>query len=175
MTRSDKFELLRDVALLLKKHGPAAFTELADFLRDQASVDELISILGTLGAVRQSVGSRRPSGKTEPQRLRGIVERLLAGIHANDPEKAKLLSTFHDALSAKQVLPTMRDIRGFVGARGLRPITASSRARAIPVLLQDLAKRSLEEIRVMLQEIRPAEGDRALEGWATVILGDRRS
>ena len=171
MTESEKFALLEDLASLLKKHGPTAFTELADFLRNPATVAELISILETSGEAGRTAGIKRRSGKAASQGTKGI-KRLLADINDKDPEKAKLLSTFNDMLLTKRVLPTMRDLRSFADDNGLKPVTASSRNRAVPLLLQDLTTKSTEEIQVMLEQIRPeiAQGDRTLEGWADVIL-----
>ena len=176
MTQSDKFALLKDLASLLKKHGPTAFTELADFLRNPAAVTELISILKTSGAAARRAGITRPSGKGESQGTKGIVKRLLANINDKDPEKANPLSTFYDMLSTKRVLPTMRDLRDFADDNGLRPVTASSRDKAILPLLKDLATRSAEDIHGMLQQIRSVDtqGDRTLEGWTDVILGKHR-
>ena len=176
MTQSDKFALLKDLASLLKKHGPTAFTELADFLRNPTAVTELISILETSGAAGRRAGITRPPGKGKSQGTEGTVKRLLADINDKAPEKAKPLSTFYGMLSTKRVLPTMRDLRNFAEDNGLRPVTASSRDKAIPPLLQDLANISVEKIHVMLQRIRPVDtqGDRTLEGWTNVILGKRR-
>ena len=176
MTQSDKFALLKDLASLLKKHGPTAFTELADFLRNPAAVTELIFILETSGVVGRRAGITRPFGKGASQGTKGIVKRLLADINDKDSEKAKLLSTFYGMLSTKRILPTMRDLRAFADDSGLRPVTASSRDRALSPLLQDLATRSVEKINVILKRIRPVDmqGDRTLEGWTDVILGKRR-
>ena len=176
MTQVDKFALLKDLASLLKKHGPTAFTELAEFLRNPAAVTELISILETSAAAGRRVGITRPYGKSESQGTKGIVKRLLADISDKEPEKAKLLSAFYAMLSTKRVLPTMRNFRSFADDSGLKSVTASSRDRAIPPLLQDLATRSVEDIHVILQRINPVDtqGDRTLEGWTEVILGQRR-
>ena len=176
MTQSDKFVLLRDLASLLNKHGPTAFTELADFLRNPAAVTDLISILETSGAAGRRAGIIRPSEKGKSQGTKENVKHLLADINAKDPEKAKLLSTFYDMLSTKRVLATLRELKGFADDNGLRPVTASSRAKAIPPLLRELATTSMEQIHVTLQRARSAatQGDRTLEGWTDVILGQRR-
>ena len=176
MTQSNKFALLKDLASLLKKHGPTAFTELADFLRNPASVTDLISILEASGAAGRRAGVTRPSRKSKSQGGKRVAKRLLANINDKDPEKAKSLATFYDMLSSKRVLPTMRDLRGFADDSGLRPVIASSRDKAIPPLLRDLATRSVEEIHVILQQIRSVDkqGDRTLEGWTDVILGKHR-
>ena len=176
MTQSDKFALLKDLASLLKKHGPTAFTELAEFLRNPATVTDLISILETSGAAGRRAGTTRPSWKGAAPGTKGSVKRLLTDINDKDPEKAESLSTFYGMLLTKRVLPTMRDLRNFAEDSGLRSVTASSRDRAIPPLLRELATRSVEEVRVMLQQIRrvDTQGDRTLEGWTDVILGKRR-
>ena len=176
MTQSDEFALLKDLASLLKKHGPTAFTELAEFLRNPAAVTALISILETSGTAGRRAGITRPSGKGESQGTKGIMKRLLADINDKDPEKAQPLSRFYGMLSTKRALPTMRDLRGFSDDNGLRPVTASSRDKAIPPLLKDLATRSVEDIHVMLERMRPVgtQGDRTLEGWTDVILGTQR-
>ena len=176
MTRSVKATLLEDLASLLKKHGPAAFTELAEFLRNPDGVTDLISILEASEAAGRKAIVARPSGRGESERTERVVKRLLIDITDDDPEKAKSLSKFYQMLSEKRVLPTLRDLRGFADESGLRQVTTSSRDRAIPPLLRNLAQRSAEEIDVILQQIRPADtqGDRTLEGWTDLILGKRQ-
>ena len=176
MTRSDKFALLRDLASLLKKHGPTAFTELADFLRHPDSITDLILILETSGTAGRKAGVTRPSRKGRSQGTEGSVRNILATINDKDYEKAKSLSTFYSMLTTKRVLPTLRDLRAFANDSGLRPVVALSRDKAIPPLLRDLATRPVEEIHVILQQIRPIDihGDRTLEGWTDVILSKRR-
>ena len=176
MTQPDQFALLKDIASLLKKYGPNAFTELADFLRNPAAVKDLISILETSGAAGRRARTTRPSRKGESHGTKGSVKRLLTDINDKDPEKGEMLSTFYGVLSTKRVLPTMRDLRSFAEDSGLRPVTASSRDQAVPPLFRDLATKSVEEIRVILQQIRQmdTQGNRTLEGWTDVILGDRR-
>jgi len=78
-----------------------------------------------------------------------------------------------EAIAAKLVFPTVKELRNFASDNGLRPVNASSRDKAVTPFLRDLATRPIEEVRHVLEKIRPVAtgGDRTLEGWAGVILG----
>ena len=179
MTLTDKFALLRDLANLVRRYGPAVFSDLASFLRDHEAVEELVAIL----EAAETAG--RKARITEPRVApggakggKGSVQNLLSELEKDQPEKAKALSDFHRTLLAKRALLTLRELRSFAIDNGLKEVSAPSRDKAISALLRDLAARSLEDIRSMLGRIRmedAAAGDRTLEGWTDVILDRDRT
>ncbi len=178
MTSADKFALLRDLAHLMKKYGPAVFSDLAGFLRDSGAVAELVMILEAAeiaGRKARVAESRVAPGGAKGGK--GSVQNLLSELEKDQPEKAKVLSGFHGALAAKRALPTLRELRSFAIDNGLKGVSAMSRDKAISPLLRDLAARSLEDIRSMLGRIRMEDtaGDRTLEGWTDVILDKDRA
>jgi hypothetical protein len=172
VTQTDKYALLRDLAQLVRKHGPAVFSELAAFLRNPEAVAELITVLEAA-----ETAGRRARVTESGNAIGGGLPHLFSEIKKGDPAKAQILSGFCGALAAKRALPTLRELRTFAHDNGLRTVNATSRDKAIAPLIRDLAARSLEEIHSLLGRVSMAgtTGDRSLEGWTDVILNKQRS
>lgn len=174
MTVPGRFEVLSDLALLLRKHGPTAFLELADFFRDPASVKRFVVVLDSLAEAGQKSRIESQSERNRPRRKWKTVKTLLEEMRLIDPEKAKILSAFYESLQSKQILASIADMRAFVEEYGLNLAPAPARAKYIAPLLRDLAGRPLEEIRAMLGGIKPAHLETsALKEWTNIILGSR--
>jgi hypothetical protein len=179
VNETDKFALLRDLAHLLRKYGLNAFSDLAGFLRDSESVTELTMILETT----EAAGRKSGVPKSGVAALRGETTKenllhLLSQVKKTEPEKAQILSGFYEALAVKRALPSLRELRSFARDNGLKPLSATSRDKAISPLVRDLSTRSIEDIRSMLKRIRLSDGalgDRSLEAWTGVILNKERS
>lgn len=174
MTAPGRFEILSDLALLLRKHGPIAFLELADFFRDPASVERFVFVLDSLAEAGQKSSIENQSGGKRPRRRGTSIKALLAEMRLTDPEKAKTLAAFHESLLSKQILASMGDMRAFVDEHDLNLAPSPARDRYIAPLMRDLARKPLEEIREMLGGIKPTNLENsALEGWTKIILGNR--
>jgi hypothetical protein len=179
VSENDSFALLEDIARLVKKHGPKAFSDLSSILRDPGKIEEFITILEA-GA---SAGRRAKIYKSgaPPGRQRAASVGLgLPSSHATttDPEKADLLSGFYEDLLARRVMPTLRELREFASENHLRGAKAESREKAIGPLVRDLSLRPSDQIASILAGVRPAKSvkdDRSLERWADVILDKNRS
>lgn len=174
----DKFALLRDLSHLVKKYGPTVFSDLVSFLRDPEAVAELVTILeaGETAARKTRITKSRvaPGGAKGGKES---VQNLLLKLEKEQPEKAQVISGFHQALTAKRSLPTMRGLRSFALDNGLKGASGTSREKAIGPLLRDLAARPLDDIRSILESIRMEDtaGDRTLERWTDVILEKDRT
>lgn len=175
MTDTDKFALLRDLAGLVRKHGLSAFSELAKYLRDPNSLDELVSILESVETAGQR--ARRPQRRSKAKRKssKTTIQELLTAISETEPDKAKALSTLYNAVVTKRAFPTLRELRNFATDNGLRRVSARSRDNALVPFFRDLAGRPIDDLRAILTRIRPEDGgkDRTLEGWTNIILGKR--
>lgn len=173
---TDKFALLKDLAGLVKKHGPEVFSDLVRFLRNPDTLAELVTILeaAEIAGRRARLGESRAL-RTQRGASTGAVRKLLSELETGQPEKAQILSGLYEALVAKQAFPTLGELRGFAKDNGLPAVTATSREKAITSLLRNLASRSTDDVRSMLRRVRIAAsgGDRTLEGWTDVILKDR--
>lgn len=176
MRERREFDLLVDIARLLKKYGPDVFDELARMLNQTEVVKNLIAILeDSAGKARSAKafggGKRRSSGQ------RTGLRQLLSELEVREPQKGELLANFNEALGSKSVLPTLKELRYFAMDNGLSPIRATARDKAIYPFLKDLATRPVEEIKSIVNRasIGAQMGDRSLEGWAGVILDKKRS
>lgn len=174
MTEADRFELLRDLARLIKKHGPDAFANLSDFLKSPDAIDELVAILDASATAGRKAHVTRASGT--PKKVQQGLGEILFEIEKSDPHKAQELSEFVRAIRAKRVLPTLRDVRNFALDNGLRPVTATSKDKALLPLVKDLIARPAGELSTILKTVTVHQhvGDRTLEGWAGVILDKER-
>jgi DNA-binding transcriptional regulator YbjK len=179
VNETKSFALLGDLAQLVKKHGPTAFSDLASLLRSPEMIAELTTILETAEATgRGAKVTRKASVAIRGEGSRASVIDLLSQIEKRDPEKAQLLSNFYEAVVSKGVLPTLRELRSFARDNGLRSIVSTSRDKAVGPFIRDLATHPLDDIRPMLRRAKQSEdapGDRSLEGWTDIILDKQRS
>jgi hypothetical protein len=175
VTQAETFDLLRDLARLIRKYGPAAFSDLAAFLKNPDGLATLISVLET-GA---SVGRTRSRIRTGPgQETKKVgIPQLLLDLEGREPDKAKVLWEFYRALVSRRALPDLRGVRSFALDNGLRPVSASARDNAIGPLLRDLVSRPTEDILKILSRVsvQGVSGDRTLERWTDIILDKGRS
>jgi hypothetical protein len=179
VSETNTFALLEDLARLLRKHGAAAFSDLAAFLRDPAKVDELTTILESSSSAGKKAKlhkadyapSRRKTASATPLQF-------LSELKRTDPEKAVLLIKFNDDLSSKHILPSLRDLRYFASDNQLRKVTADSREKAIGPLIRELSRRTIEELSVIfgrLPTFDNAGDDRSLQRWTDVILNKKQT
>lgn len=169
MNTRKEFELLADIAALLRKYGPDTFESLAVLVQSPGFSRQLADILTTVSRTPVGFLSRRRKGPAgpRPKPLRGVLQTL----KAESPEKYSIVSSFHSELIAGEILPTMRDIKGFAAEIGFRELKATSRDKAVAPLIRVLATMPLEEMEKRLMKLaRQGPGDRALEGWTGVIL-----
>jgi hypothetical protein len=165
------FDLLVDVARLLKKYGPDAFEHLAEDLSSPELLDRLIFILRTTAKAGKSVkADKSPRGKKHSS---ADFRASLASIE--DKEKSDLLLKFYDDLMAKTTLPTLRSLQSFVSDAGLPPFKAKLRDKAVAQVVKNLSALPLDELKSVLSTIRqtPSQDDRSLEGWSNIILNKK--
>jgi len=175
MNERKQFDLLIDIARLLKKYGPDAFENLAKDLKKAETVEKLGALLQVSADASRKAGLLKGK-KGASTRKKMSAENFLRELESTQPAKALILATFYDDLTAKNALPSLGDITALAIDKGLEPMRAKSRDKAIPLLLKDLANRPIENIRLIVEEVtvRAEKGDRSLQGWAGVILNDKQ-
>ena len=177
MTESRQLVLLKDLAQLIKKHGPTTFADLAAFLRNPQGIDQLVRILedasaaGAKACISQPRSQRAASADNDQS-----IQRFISVLEKESPEKGKIISNLYVPLQSKRALGSLRELRSFATDNGLRPVAAKSREKAIGPFLRDLASRPIDDMRSIVQRIRVFENisDRSLEGWTDVILNKQR-
>lgn len=174
MSDKPELELLIEVAKLLKKYGPDAFEKLAENLSSPEFSEKLTAVLSTTARIARSVKKDvlLSEGKQTPRDFRSS----LVALAKTEPEKSDLLLKFYDGLTAKTLLPTLRDIRSFVSDMGLPSLKATARDKAIVPFVKSFLPLNIEEIRAKLARINPvsSSSDRSLEGWSNIILDKER-
>jgi hypothetical protein len=171
MSDFPEFELLQDLAGLVRKHGPDVLERLARLVEKPEFVERLRQIL--LAGAKAARQSGETSEQPRSPRLSLHDYRLsLLDLAQLGPAKSALLVRLYDDLMAKRLLPTIRQLRDFAERSGLQVPKASVRPKAIVEILDELRHRSLEELRPMLSRLPSPESasDRSLENWARIIF-----
>ena len=171
MSSERTFELLKEVSRLLVKYGPDTFDDLARYLANPGTRDQLLEILRTVAVAGRK--SKLASTRGQPKLFsKPGADQFLGRLAELEPEKSQLLSAFRDDLMTKNVLPSLRDLKSFASDNGLIPPTATSRDKAIEPLIKSLSHRTMGEVEAIIQRarVRSESGDRTLEGWADIIL-----
>jgi hypothetical protein len=169
MNNNKEFDLLSDLAKLIKKYGPGPFEALSEQLRNPRFTGTLIDVLNTTAGTYRTLP--RAKGRS---RSRTPNSEFLTSLNRYDAERFALLVDLYDALKNKSILPTLREMKDFASDNGLPPIKAKSREKALVPFVRIFLKMPIEEVREYLRRIQPTRisGDRTLEGWSQVIFGN---
>ncbi len=172
MRTQRELDLLVDLAKLLKKYGPETFESLAESISSPEMTQHLTRTLTQVAKIGRTIPkTKRETGlKQEPS-----VPRSLITLKSAELEKYQLLMNFYTDLTAKTVLPSLRDIKEFAIDCGLPEVRAKSRQKAISPLISSLFKFSNEQLIAKIQSLKKYDtGDRSLEGWSNIILNRQR-
>lgn len=175
MTDDREFQLLGDIARLLRKYGAETFENLARRLSSPDFAGHLATLLSRSADTARASRNAGPHGAQQKHGQK-TIHSTLASLAQTEPEKSELLLKFYDDLLAKAVLPSLRDIQAFVSDSGLPPVKASSRDKAVVPLVKSLLPQRFEELVSLLSRIKrvSASDDRSLEGWSNIILNRTR-
>jgi hypothetical protein len=167
MTERVEFQLLGELAKLLRKYGPEPFERLAKTITSEEMARHLAALLtkaAEAGRLAELKGGRRGGVESE-------VDRLLSELRARDQTKFNLLNPIRSQLESKTLLPAMRDIREAVEATGIPSGSNQPRNRLIAKLISHLALLPADEIERKLTLLRDRyPSDRSLAAWSGVIL-----
>lgn len=172
MTTQPELDLLIDLAKLLKKYGPEPFESLAESISSPEMAQHLSRILIQVTKTARTIPkTKREKGlKQEPSIPKSLI--TLEGV---EPEKYQLLMSFYTNLTAKTLLPSLRDIKEFAMECGLPEVRAKSRQKAISPLISSLVKFPNEQLIGKIQSVKKYDmSDRSLEGWTNIILNRQR-
>lgn len=171
MTTEKKYDLLADIAKLIKKYGADTFFNLAEEVSSSLFKERFAEILLKAGKASEEIGFKKPKKGIVPGSQRSFRSQLL-NLKETQPKKAELILSFHDELTAKRSLPTLRDIKNFITDNGLQPLNAKSRKNAIIPLLRQLLKLDDQYIVKITSNIPiiTENDDRSLAGWSDIIL-----
>lgn len=171
MTTDKKYDLLADIAKLIKKYGADTFFNLSEEVSSSLFKERFAEILLKAGKASEEIGFNKPKKGIASGSLRSFRSQLL-NLKENQPKKAELILNFYDDLAAKRTLPTLRDIKNFITDNGLQPLNARSRKNAIiPLLKQFLNLDNLDIVKITSNiPIITENDDRSLAGWSDIIL-----
>ena len=175
MKDNKEFELLSDLAKLIKKYGPETFEDLAQALVNPNFIEQFAEVLKTTARVARTTRrkTRKSSGNSRKQDFRSS----LFSLGLDGAEKGALLMDLYDGLKAKTILPTLRQMQSFVSDNGLPSIKSTSREKALVPFVKAFVPIPIEEVREYLKRIQPisSSGDRSLEGWSNIIFNHPRT
>ena len=173
MNEQREFDLLADIAKLIKKHGPDAFERLAGLTSSPEFAERLTTVLTASATVAKA---SRPKGT--PKISARDFRASLVKLSDTEPEKSQIITKFFDDLVAKSVLPTSEHIKRFSADIGTELSASKTRNEAIIALTQSLLPLPLEQLAEKFGLFTSTTGkdDRSLEGWSNIILNlDRRT
>lgn len=160
-------QLLAELARLIDRYGPEGFARLARLLKNPEEARELAGVVEGALVVRRPPNSRKGQANRMP-----LGSRILEGLKKGEPEKYKLLACFRDDFAAGQILPSMRQVRGFADENGIMLGSVSSRDKAVTPLLRSMAALPLSKVQTLVQETASEQADdRSLASWSDVIMG----
>jgi hypothetical protein len=169
MNNNKEFDLLSDLAKLIKKYGPATFEALRDQLASPRLANALIDVLSTTAQTYRTLPKTKGRSRSKPQK-----SAFLSSLNQSETEKYALLVDLYDGLKNQSILPTLRELKDFAADNGLPPVRSKSREKALIPFVRTFIKMPVEEVREYLRRIQPirSSGDRTLEGWSQVIFGN---
>ena len=172
MTTQRELDLLVDLAKLLRKHGPETFESLADSISSPNVIEHLSHVLTHVAKMARTTPKTKSEAglKQQPR-----IPKSLITLEHTEPEKYQLVMSFCNDLTAKTVLPTLRDIKEFAIDCGSPEIRAKSRQKAVSPLVSSLLNFPNEQLVARIQSLKKYDtGDRSLEGWSDIILHRQR-
>ena len=129
-----------ELRLLVARHGKA---QIAKTLSAIGDVDVTLVDSG-VKAYEDNAGRNRAR-----RRPRKSVEDMMRGISLEDPDTAVLVERLARAYEEKDFLPEFRDVRRFLESRRISTAKLRSRADALPTVVRELARFSLDELQTL--------------------------
>jgi hypothetical protein len=173
-TRSE-LDLLVDLAKLVKRYGPGPFEQLAESICSPDLAQRLSRILSELS---QHARMHSASKARSHQRQGPCIPKALVDLQEKDPDRYTLLKGFYEDLTARVVMPSIRDIREFARDCRFPDVRAESRQKAIGPLIGALCRLDLpkEELAARIESAKRYDAtNRSLAGWSSIILNRHQS
>jgi hypothetical protein len=166
------YELLGEIAMLLRKYGQGALLDLATIMRNPHFTDQLATVLENTAKVAppRKQTKTRASLKQEQQQLR----ESLAALRETEPDRANILLSLLNSLQTKTILPSLRALSAFISDQGLPVPKAKSRDKVALWFLRQCTRLAIVDLQALAQKVALAQGmpdgDRSLAGWGRIIL-----
>ncbi|MCW3998784.1 MAG: hypothetical protein NWE93_00920 [Candidatus Bathyarchaeota archaeon] len=158
-SKEKEYELIADLAKLLKKYGPEPFEKLAKRICTPEFTEKLANALLTTAAVgRANLANRRP------------LTPGLESLKETQPEKYQIIHKFLDEFKERRILSTMKDVQMFAIENNLPEIKGNSRSKVISQLTYALMELQPEQLKRLLDElIKQGQSDSSLSQWSEII------
>jgi hypothetical protein len=168
MISETDLEILRKLSKSLSRLEPHAVKRVIFLLTEEENRAEVLDWLS-----KETDPSRRPQ-KRRREDAPGVIRNKLLSMSKLDPERSSILLSFFEKLFQKSVLPTLRDIKAFSGDNCLGEIRGDSREKALLKLFTALDHVPTGNLSQLFDRLpTDLQGDRSLEGWSRVILGNK--
>ncbi len=165
MNYNKEYELLKDLAKLLQKHGPESFKSLALLFSDKELAETISNILFEVHHHSELIKKTQKKLSKNKTLRSSIIE-----LNKDDPERTNLLLSIYDKLEENKYLPTLKQIRLFCEDNALKPISARSRKSAINQFVKVMMELSSSDISSVKKLLDEKPEDRTLDGWSSIIL-----
>src|SRR2546428_4481408 len=109
MKDNKEFELLSDLAKLIKKYGPETFEDLAQAFVNPNFIERFADVLKTTASVGRN--TRRKVRKNSRNSRNPDFRSSLLRLGLDETEKGALLMDLYDGLKATDLLPTLREMQ----------------------------------------------------------------
>jgi hypothetical protein len=173
MNDKSEFDLLADLAKLMKKHGPQTLDNLAELVSRPNFGEQLASVLKATAKVSTSTLPRQRAEMPTRDFRYSLVK-----LEMSEPDKSALLVAFYDGVMAKQLLPTLDELNSFASTLQLEPFKRTPRDKATYYLTKKLMTFSLEDLKRAISLAPPTDrngNDRSMDGWSQLILSKKRT
>jgi hypothetical protein len=161
-------ELLVDLCRLVRRYSSQDWQGIIKWLEDDERRMQFVTLLRELAITSKEVASKSRRKENQP----GIIH-FFENLRRIDPVKASLLEEFRSKLQARNVLPTLGDLRIFADSIGFKSFSPRRREEAITQIIKHLGNLPYEEIQKALQKtlIAPRDLGKEYEQWVNLILG----
>ena len=169
MSIDKEFDLLIDIATLLKKYDIATFQKLASIISEPNFINYLSTILAKSA---ESADIISPLSRRKKATGHVDFRTTLIQMEKRDAEKSAILINLFDGLKTKLYLPSLRDIKSFAADNGLRPIKATSREQAIipfTKMFLNLPSKKIKELAFKIHLVEVSK-ESSLESWSDIIF-----
>lgn len=159
--------LIADLARLTRRYPPEDWQALLALLNDESERGRMIALLEELSQASRQVRSKKPGG------AKTSTSRLLESLNATDPQKAELLRDLRLRLLARDLFPSLSDLRAFAAALGLEDLpSAKKREQNVNYLVRCLADLPYDHVVQALSKTTASGRDLGgeYERWVRLIL-----
>lgn len=167
MINQKEMDLLIDLVKLIKKYGPDAFEELANFFSSREKTEQLSLLLKNIAITSRSISQKHK----ENGFIDSMIPPSLSQLKVQEPKKFTLLVEFYKKLQLEKILPSNESIKKFSVECGFSELKFESREEGIQLLIDLLIKVPEDQLRKNLGSFKRSKSEGGnLEQWSKMIL-----